>query len=66
MTITLTIEPQTLLDDASLDRISLRELIVIARAQARRELTAIHPHETPSQAAFDEEDAITWEDAEWQ
>jgi hypothetical protein len=65
MTITLTIEPQTLLDDASLDRISLRELIVIARAQARRELTEIH-HETSSLAAFDEEDAITWEDAEWQ
>ena len=66
MTITLTIDSQCLLDDASLDRISLRELIVVARSQGRNELTVADSREAQVQLAIDEEEAITWEDAEWQ
>jgi hypothetical protein len=65
MTITLTIEPKHLLDDEALDRISLRELIVIARSHAASDLAKVNAKDTTTPAP-DEEEAITWEDAEWQ
>jgi hypothetical protein len=65
MTITLTIEPKHMLDGAALDRISLRELIVVARSHATSDLAVVNARDSTTPAP-DEEEAITWEDAEWQ